>query len=242
MKKTLLILLISLLFSPFGFSQSLSLSGPDGPIANNGTVLIEGDVNSTLFSYIYVTNNSASSITVGVKKEHISVIPGTINTFCWGNCFDSSIYISPIVIAIAAGATNTSDFWGEYDAMGIVGKSTLKYTFYDNANPGDEVSVYVEYSGIIVGIDELIADIKFSEAYPNPASNRVSFNYSLPAGVAKADVIIRDILGNIVKQTRINDSEGKLVITTEDLTCGLYFYSVIVNDKIALSKKLVINR
>ena len=100
----------------------------------------------------------------------------------------------------------------------------------------------VEYSGIIAGLDELIDDVDFSEAYPNPARDQVSFDYSLPAGINEARVVVRDILGSTVKTSLITDQEGKLVINTEDLTSGLYFYSVIINDKIALSKKLVINR
>ncbi len=242
MKRILLILVISLLIAPLGFNQNLSLSDANGHIANNGTVLIEGDVNSTLVSYIYVTNKSVSSINVGVKKEYISVIPGTENSFCWGNCFDSSVYISPITIPIAAGATNSSDFIGDYKANGIVGVSTIKYTFYDSNNETDEVSVNVQYSGILVGIDEIVAKTKFSEAYPNPASNQVSFEYSLPVGVNDAKIVIRDILGNKVKVSKIYDLEGNTVIKTEDMTSGLYFYSLIVNDQIALSKKLIINR
>ncbi len=225
-----------------GISQSLSLSDANGPISHNGTVFVEGDVNTTLVAYVFVTNNSGATITVGCKKEHISVIAGTENTLCWGNCFDTSTYVSPIQIPIAGGATNNMDFIGDYKAHGIVGKSTIKYTFYDFANPTDEVSVNVEYSGITIGIDELLDEVDFSDAYPNPATNRVTFEYSLPVGVNEARIIIRDILGNTVKKSLISDKEGKLIVNTENLTNGMYFYSVIVNEKMISSRKLIINR
>jgi len=241
MKKTLLLLLISLLTTTFGFSQSLSLSDANGPIANNGTVIITGSVDSILISRIYCTNNSASTINVRVKKEYISVIPGTYNTYCWGNCYDSSLYISGITVPIGAGATDTSNFIGDYNGHGIPGSSTIKYTFYDDANPTDEVSVNVQYSGT-VGLDVLLSDVDFSAAYPNPATNQVSFNYSLPVGISEASIIIRDILGNTVKKSLITDQEGKIVMNTKDLTNGMYFYSVVVNEKMISSRKLVISR
>lgn len=242
MKKRLLTLLITTMITSLGFSQSLSLSDANGPIANNGTIIIEGDINTTLVSYVYVTNNSAATITVGVDKEYISVIQGTENTYCWGNCFDSSVYVSPITIPIGAGVTNNMDFIGDYKPHGIVGISTIKYIFYDANNTSDAVAVNVQYSGITVGLDELLADVEFSEAYPNPASNHTSFNYVLPEGVRNARLMIYDMLGNAVKERIITDMEGKIVINTNELTSGLYFYSLVVNDQIAFSKKLIISR
>lgn len=241
MKKTLLLILISLLTTTFGFSQSLSLSDANGPITNNGTVIITGSVYSLLISKIYCTNNSASTINVRVKKEYISLIQGTYNTYCWGNCYDSSLYISGITVPIGAGITDSLNFIGDYNGHGIPGASTIKYTFYDDSNPTDEVSVNVQYTAT-VGLDELLSDVNFSAAYPNPATNQVSFNYSLPVGISEASIIIRDILGNTVKKSLITNQEGKVVISTKDLTNGLYFSTVIVNDKIFSSRKLIINR
>jgi len=242
MKKLILILLIGVMIIPIGFSQSLSLSDANGPIANNATITVQGYVDSLLQAHAYVTNNSASTITVRVKKEYISIITGSTNYFCWGNCYSSDLFVSGIAIPIGAGVTDYINFEGDYLPNGNPGVSTVRYTFYDDNNPNDSVAFFVDYSAIINGLDELLADIDFSEAYPNPASSQISFNYSFPTGVKDARIIVSNILGNTVKENLINDQDGKLIINTEDLTSGLYFYTLIVNDQIALSKKLIINR
>ncbi len=243
MKKLILFIVICIIIISSGFSQSLSLSDPNGPIANNGTIIVQDSANNTILAdSIYITNNSNSTINVRVKKEYISIVPGTSNSFCWGNCYTPDIFVSKITVPIGAGATNYSDFIADYIPNGIVGTSIIKYYFYDDADTTDVASVIVEYTGISVGIEELVGKIKFSEAYPNPASSQVTFDYLFPSGVNEANIVIRDILGNTVKESMISNLEGKVVIKTEYLTSGLYFYSLIVNDKIALSKKLIINR
>jgi len=242
MKKLLLTLLISTMITAIGISQNLTLSDANGPIANNGTITVQGDVDNPILAHVYVTNNSTSTINVRVKKEYISIVPGSSNYFCWGNCYASDVFISGITVPISAGATDNSNFEGDYAANGNAGTSTVKYTFYDDSDTTNAVAVNVEYEATLVGINELLDDVVFSEAYPNPATNQVSFNYSLPSGINEAQVIIRDILGSTVATRLITNQEGKITMNTENLTNGMYFYSIIVNENIVSSRKLVINR
>jgi len=70
-------------------------------------------------------------------------------------------------------------------------------------------------------------DINITDAFPNPASARTTIEYDLPKNVLSARIIIRDLLGNSVKDIELSGLEGKLVINTSDLNGGIYFYSLL---------------
>ena len=91
-----------------------------------------------------------------------------------------------------------------------------------------------------MGINDITtSDVYFSEAYPNPASGTISFNYSLPEKT-NAKIYITNILGAKVADVELNANSGKQIISTNELNAGIYFYSLIVNDKVFCTRKLVI--
>jgi hypothetical protein len=67
----------------------------------------------------------------------------------------------------------------------------------------------------------------------------VNFSSSVPQG-SDAKLIIRNLLGTVVRDVDINSKSGKLSLNTSDLADGVYFYSVIVNGNPQFTKKLVI--
>lgn len=79
-----------------------------------------------------------------------------------------------------------------------------------------------------------------SNPYPNPAINYTSFNYSFPKNTLHAQFVLRDILGSPVKEIDIGNREGKLLVNTSDIKSGIYFYSFYVDDKLILTKKLIV--
>lgn len=149
--------LIALIFWVFLISQqSLSLSYEGGNIGLNDTVVVFGDsgVYTTMVVYIYVTNQTNQGLSVKVKKAEIQVVPGSENTFCWGQCYIPTVYVSPDPVVIPAQTTDDHSFWGEYKPMGNLGTSILRYTFFVSDNPSDSVSVYVKYTVTPVGITD----------------------------------------------------------------------------------------
>jgi hypothetical protein len=111
-----------------------------------------------------------------------------------------------------------------------------------DGNPNDSVCINVQFLAGYAGIDEdLASQVKFSEAYPNPASNKVSFNYALPAQLSSgATLVLRNLLGSEVKTAVITDKQGKLTLDVTDVQAGVYFYSLIVDNTTLVTRKLVI--
>lgn len=78
---------------------------------------------------------------------------------------------------------------------------------------------------------------------PNPFTNTTSIHYTLPAGVSKAQLVITDSKGGILKQMTLNSSTSSVVnIEASTLSAGTYFYSIIVDGKKIDSKKMIIER
>jgi hypothetical protein len=99
--------------------------------------------------------------------------------------------------------------------------------------------VNISYNVLYVGINNPVVQNTLSGAYPNPANNTVNFEYSLNTGNT-GNVIIRNLLGSVVKKSVFNGSEGKLAVYTGDLPEGIYFYSLDVDGKTMTTRKLIV--
>ena len=83
------------------------------------------------------------------------------------------------------------------------------------------------------GIDKIFS------LYPNPNNGRVLLSYSLKAN-DKAELLIYDITGKWVNTQQLNSAETQMPISVELLTNGIYFYTIVVNNKIVKRDKLII--
>jgi hypothetical protein len=240
MKKFILLFTLAII-SFYGYSQSLALADSAGAVANNSARTISGVSGPTtdMESYMFVKNLTGAAANVMVKKVEVNLISGTVTTFCWGLCFPPNVFISPSPETIGAGRTDSVDFAGHYSPQGVKGESTVRYVFYIQSNPSDSVCFTVHYSAFPVGVNNLTTESTLSGAYPNPANNMVNFNYSLNSGT-EGNVIIRNLLGSVVKNVVLPNAEGKLSVNIADLPEGVYFYSLDVAGKTISTHKLIV--
>jgi hypothetical protein len=240
MKKVLLSLLFTLYVAGSLFSQTLSLADSTGPIANNATVTLAGTSTSDeLVSYAFVKNNSATdTIPVKVKKVELHLTAGVVNTFCWGLCFAPTVYISTTTIDILPGRTDSIDFTGHVQPGGNSGYTLMRYVFFDERSPDDSVSFNVNYTHYPLAVNNSTGGLLLSQAYPNPASEKVSFDFNIPSGSGK--IIIRNILGSVVREMDLGQATGKVQISTAELPDGIYFYTLNLSGKPQVTRKLVI--
>lgn len=218
----------------------LTLSDSLGALPND-TTIIKGGLPSVgeIITYLFVTNHSASTMHVKVKKVEVSLVDGSLNYFCWGLCYASNVYVSPYAVDIPSGATDNTSFSGHYSPNTTVGASTIRYVFFDQDTPTDTVCVNVYYDTFPAGIDNTIKNNSKINAFPNPADNFTNFDYQYLLGIS-ASVKIRNILGSVVKEINLKDKEGKTTVATNELRDGIYFYSLIENGVSVSTKKLVV--
>ncbi|MCF8330990.1 MAG: T9SS type A sorting domain-containing protein [Bacteroidales bacterium] len=241
MKK--IILTLSFLISAIAFisAQSLSLWHQQNEIINGDEITIFGDSTSTntIYAYVDVKNNTNSDVDVKVKKVEMSLVQGSQNFFCWQQCYTPATYVSPVSVTIPANTT-TDDFDGEYMPKGNLGESKIKYVFFLENDTTDSAAVIVNYMATPVGIEQEQFKPELSDAFPNPANEKVSFKYDLRSNTSNAKVILRNMIGSVVKEIRLTNNSGEVSIDTYELNEGVYFYSYILEDKVHITKKLVI--
>jgi hypothetical protein len=245
MKKILLLLFCLMLFSG-AFAQSFSLQATNGVAINAGaTVQVLGSPSDLVIqARINLKNNATQAKNVKVKKviHEGDTLPLTINYFCWGACFGPDTYDSPVTVILPGGGVST-DFFGDYNPQTVPGISRVSYVFYDANNRNDSVVVTVEFNASPTSVsDQLLSLVKFSDAYPNPAINVVKVDYSLPGSVNEAAIVITNMLGSRVKEVKLDDRSGKAQIPVSELINGIYFYSLVADDELILSKKFVVRR
>ena len=125
-------------------------------------------------------------------------------------------------------------FSGYYVPAQIAGVSVVEYCFYDENNPSDETCITVTYEiSSATGVNDI--DI-ISQFYPNPAKESIYFEYYLDKS---ANLVIMDILGNQIKQVQILD-DGKQKVNISDLSKGIYFGSIISDNKIKSTQKIIV--
>jgi hypothetical protein len=160
---------------------------------------------------------------------------------------------------------------GYYDAYGASGIAEVQYCFYDANNSSDQTCLTITYDCVaappswdcdsiqgcydpqtglgdysaaadcqaacIIAINEEISNLtEISDFYPNPANGLTHFTFN---GI-KAQLKIIDILGNEVKIIQLEEPGIKNIDLT-DMSKGIYFGKLVVNNKVNTIKKLIVN-
>jgi hypothetical protein len=242
--KKILLSLICLTFFTGVFAQSLSLQDTNGvAIASGSVYYIWGEPTADIIqARINVKNETGAALQVKVKKviNAGDTLAGTMNYFCWGLCYGPDTYESPFPQTLEGGAVN-EEFYGDYSPMQVLGLSRIKYVFFNVADRNDSVYVDVQFNASMASTGENLASlVKFSDAYPNPAVNRVNVDYSIPVSVKNASVVVTDLLGSRVKEISLEDLNGTARIQVSELTNGIYFYSLVADNKLIVTRKFMV--
>jgi hypothetical protein len=233
MRKIILFILVLGQIS-FAVAQSLTVTG--------GTSFT-GDLVTQISNHLDIKNTSANTITVECQKTNLNVPLGGESFYCFaGNCYSASSTNPSSSAVLAPGqqfsfANSDADAHsGYYDAYGAWGVAEVQYCFYDVNNPTDETCVIITYdcSGSM-GINDFNDLAKISEFYPNPANGLTHFTFS----GTKAQLKIIDILGNEVKVLQLEEP-GIKKIDLIDVSKGIYFGKLVINNKVTTIKKLIV--
>lgn len=247
MKKLILFLSFFLAFGTFASAQSLSLYYDGVELADGDNVYIHGELTDNEFeeylAVLLVKNNSDRDLPVKARRDDVDIVEGSKNYLCWESCFPDFVVESPDPYTIPAGEMTSEEiFAGHYLPQGNAGTTIVKYTFFNANEPDDKVTFNAHYVISPTSVDDILAKSAISEAYPNPASKFVAFDYELPVEVKSAEVKFFNLLGQEVLTETIADLIGKVQINVMDLPEGVYFYSLALNQKVAMTKKLIIRR
>lgn len=190
--------------------------------------------------HMQLRNLASSDLNVIVEKEIVEDLVGTSNTFCWGQCFNADVFVSDPVTIPANSVTNESalSFHVNY-REGVFGKVYMKYYAYDEGDSDHRISINVVFDKSDVGVHETA--VRFGQAYPNPASSVVSFDYNINVG-DNASVAVYNLLGQEVMKQSVNSLQGRLSISVANLNEGIYFCNLFVNGCAVKTEKFVVKK
>lgn len=240
MKKISVLILSFVLSTSIGFSQNIKLIFNGITLNNNASIDTFGSNNLMFAIPLVIKNNTNSTANIKVKKTVNFSVPGSDISFCFaGNCFDPAVFVSPTTAVINPNSTDSS-YTSDYSANGHNGGTSVTYAFYNINGTGDTAKVTFNFNTSTSVNDIPKADIYFSDAYPNPANNSTTIAYSLPKATNTASIRISNILGSKISEYSLEDLNGRKSIDISNFNEGIYFYSLIINNKIYFTKKLVV--
>jgi Secretion system C-terminal sorting domain len=85
-------------------------------------------------------------------------------------------------------------------------------------------------------------DITIHDLYPNPVNDHAFIEYRLHNDVVKAKMVIHNILGSSVNDLSLSYNETKVKIEASDMSPGVYFYTVYLDNIGVLTRKLIVRR
>ena len=191
-----------------------------------------------------VENNNANNVDINIIRtiellaHNQSLNIDHIENFCFGQfCYvpntDTSLYSTPI-----APGTSEASFIAHIDPAGFDGVDRIHYLFYDENNHADSASVTLEFSFSATAIEENnnLAYVKFN----NEVNNFALLSYHLPSLTGNSRIELYNMLGSKLKSITLNEQQGVKVVSTSELSNGVYLLSLIANNNISRTYKLIV--
>jgi hypothetical protein len=209
--------------------------------AQNAVLYHTGDPNTLLDSHVDIYNATSGPLNVEVVRAVNNIATGHLSYFCWGvTCYPPTTGSAPPE-TINGGATN-STFIGYLQPNGAAGLSTVTYCFYDASNIQDSICLEYVYDVTTSGIDEVATNTTFlSDASPNPAgaATKISYNITFPANDVR--IVLHNMLGATIREIPMDRRNKMFILNTSGLRSGLYFYSLVADNNVVSTKKLVVS-
>lgn len=198
-----------------------------------------------------VVNESGDTMVIEVTRIEHQIIPGTADYLCWAStCFgaknageetswnpDDRAEVLP---GDTAGGYGIQLYLTTNKKTGI---AIYEYSFFDTLGGdfgGASSSFFVKYIlSNTTSIDEKKAQQLSFNLYPNPTNNfvNVEFDKSLNQNLS---IEVKDILGKQIETIAVPSSAQKMQLDLSSYSKGIYFVSVLDNQQILKTKKLIV--
>jgi hypothetical protein len=202
-----------------------------------------GEIGSSQRKTIIVQNESNQTRTYFLKNLRGSVGSSQKVKVCLNDqCFDPKKELSKILIKLAPGEIFT-DLYLEFE-MGIAEtRGSFDLFFVNIENIRENFIVEARYEVASGNTPDFThKDIKLSGIYPNPSNRIAQLDYELVNPKAKAKISINSFIGNPIAEYELDPERNSLVINVTDFQPGVYFYTLFVDNKNVVTKKLQVRK
>lgn len=229
-------ILFSLIFSISSFAQKFQLIDASEEI----TTTSGADINTN----VKIKNTSDKPVRLAVSVINKELASSQSISLCYeGNCLDDRGNNLDIII-IPPGIT-LSDLVLRFTAGLDESESSIEYLFVDLDNPRDVLAHTFNYkvrSASPNGIMYTSNGISVSNAYPNPVTDFATIDFSMESAFKDAKIVFHNVLGDKVLDVPLNQFDSNVKIPTDNLKVGVYFYTLYLDNKGVVTKKLIVRK
>jgi hypothetical protein len=205
----------------------------------------DGDIGASQRKTIILQNESEVEKTYFLKNISGDIGSSQEMKICIGDaCFDAKRDLAKIKVTLAPGEIIT-DLYLEF-SLGIAEtRGAFDLIFVNTSNIRESFIVQAQYdvTDPAKKIDESDYDaITISEVYPNPSNRVAQLDYKLKKRETLAKITINSFIGNPVAEYELDPERSSLLINVSDFNPGVYFYTLFVDNKNIVTKKLVVKK
>jgi hypothetical protein len=203
-----------------------------------------GLIGETIKAPIRFKNTSDKPITLIIRKIDSQIGSTQKNFFCVGeNCLEQKV--EDYIIKVEPGQT-LSSLQVALEAGLVPGISSVHYLAFSRSNPSHTVEFRVNFA-----VDEkpekqdLYSSrfITIHDVYPNPVTdNNAYIDYSMLSEQVKAKIIMHNLLGNPVGLYPLSSAENRVRLRTDELSAGIYFITLYLENESVMTRKLIVKK
>ena len=226
---------IMILMSSWVFGQGFEIA----PLQES----YRGVIGETIKVPLRFKNTSEKPVTLVIRKVDEQLGSTQKKYFCVdNNCLDSKV--EDYVVKVEPGQT-TTNLYVALEAGLNQNESSLQYIAFNKANPGQSLEVNLSFS-----VEEKSGKaniynsrhITLYDVYPNPAVEYANVAYKLTGDQIKAKILVHNIIGNVIGEYSLSALDSSVRINTEDLSAGIYFYTLYVENEGVMTRKLIVKK
>ncbi len=203
----------------------------------------QAGLNQTIRIPIKLKNQSDRPQVMVVRKSQSDLGSNQKGYFCLGDeCSDPML--DQFSKKVEAGETITNLYFVVETGLAVTSNS-LRFEVFSRANPGLTTEHIVSLAVEEKPAKSLVfnsKDITIHDVYPNPVSDWATIDYRIYNESLKAKVVIHNILGSPVGHYELPVFETKVKIQADELSSGVYFYTVYLDNVGVLTRKLVVRK
>jgi len=203
----------------------------------------QAGVGQTIRIPIKVRNTTEKAQFYVIKKAQADLNANQKGYFCLGDdCLDAGI--DQFTRKLEPGEV-LGNLYFQVETGMVTTINSLRFEVFPKGNP----QVGLDHS-ITLSVDEKPGkslvfqskDIVIHDIYPNPVADQAFIDYKIHNEMLKAKIVIHNILGSSVGHYDLPVFESKIKIQAEELTPGVYFYTVYLDNIGVLTRKLIVRK
>jgi hypothetical protein len=230
-----LIVVLLLLFPIFAGAQQVHVLSE--------AVEFSGKIGSSQRKTVLLHNESSQPKTFLLRNIKGSIGSSQKMRICVGDqCFDPKKDLAKVMLKLAPGEIYT-DLYLEFE-LGIAETlGSFELVFVNSEALREYVVIEAKYTvSSEPKADFSHKDIKLGDIYPNPSNRVAQLDYTLVNPKSKAKITVTSFIGNPIAEYELDPTRNSLVIHVADYQPGVYFYTLFVDNKNVVTKKLQVKK